>query len=54
MASGAMSGVPIVVKGGKPSNPEPQAITHTAQTVAGYESFDSKSIMSWHVIRHGK
>ena len=42
MASGAMSGVPIVVKGGKPSNPEPQAITHTAQTVAGYESFDSK------------
>lgn len=42
MASGAMSGVPIVVKGGKPSNAEPQAITHMAQTVAGYEGFDSK------------
>ena len=57
MASGAMSGVPIVVKGGKPSNPEPQAITHTAQTVAGYESFDSKKYYelardkAWEVIQ---
>ena len=57
MASGAMSGVPIGVKGGKPSNPEPQAITHTAQTVAGYESFDSKKYYelardkAWEVIQ---
>ncbi len=57
MASGAMSGVSIVVKGGKPSNPEPQAITHTAQTVAGYESFDSKKYYelardkAWEVIQ---
>lgn len=42
MASGAMSGVPLVVKGGKPTNAQPQAITHSAQTVAGYESFDPK------------
>lgn len=42
MASGAMSGVPLVVKGGKPINTQPQAITHRAQTVAGYESFDPK------------
>ena len=57
MASGAMSGVPVVVKGGKPSNAEPQAITHTAQTVAGYESFDSKKYYelardkAWEVIQ---
>ena len=57
MASGAMSGVPIVVKGGKTSNPEPQAITHIAQTVAGYESFDSKKYYelardkAWEVIQ---
>lgn len=57
MASGAMSGVSIVVKGGKPSNPEPQAITHTAQTIAGYESFDSKKYYelardkAWEVIQ---
>ena len=50
MASGAMSGVPIVVNGGKPSNPEPQA-------VAGYESFDSKKYYelardkAWEVIQ---
>lgn len=42
MASGVMSGVPLVVKGGKPINTQPQAITHRAQTVAGYESFDPK------------
>lgn len=40
MASGAMSGVPIVVKGGNPNIFEPQPITHIAKTVAGYESFD--------------
>lgn len=40
MASGALSGVPIVVKGGSPITPMPTAITHTAQTVAGYETFD--------------
>lgn len=57
MASGAMSGVPIVVKGGKPSNVEPQAITHITQTVAGYESFDSKKYYelardkAWEVIQ---
>ena len=42
MASGAMSGVPIVVKGGSPANFEPQPIRHIAQTVAGYEDFDPK------------
>ena len=36
----AMSGVPIVVKGGDPNIFEPQSITHIAKTVAGYESFD--------------
>ena len=40
MASGAMSGVPIVVKGGDPNIFEPQPITYIAKTVAGYESFD--------------
>ena len=42
MASGAMSGVPIVVKGGSPANFDPQPIRHIAQTVAGYEDFDPK------------
>ena len=57
MASGAMSGVPIVVKGGSPSNAEPQPITHIAQTVAGYEGFDSKKYYelardkAWEVIQ---
>ena len=40
MASGAMAGVPIVVKGGDPNVFEPQPITHIAKTVAGYEGFD--------------
>ena len=40
MASGALSGVPVVVKGGAPNLPEPQPITHIAQTVVGYETFD--------------
>lgn len=40
MASGALSGVPIVVKGGDPKLEQPQPITHFAQTVAGYEDFD--------------
>ena len=57
MASGAMSGVSIVVKGGSPSNAEPQPITHIAQTVAGYEGFDSKKYYelardkAWEVIQ---
>ena len=53
MASGAMSGVPIVVKGGKPSNPEPQLrIPH--KLWPDMKVLIRKSIMSWHVIRHGK
>ena len=43
MASGAMSGVGIVVKGGDPHLDEPQAIRHIAQTVDGYESFDPET-----------
>lgn len=42
MASGAMAGVPIVVKGGDPKQFQPQPITHIAKTVAGYEEFDPK------------
>lgn len=37
MASGAMAGVPIVVRGGSPFTSEPTPITYTAQKVAGYD-----------------
>lgn len=40
MASAAISGVPIIVKGGSPSLAQPAIITYTAQTVKGYENFD--------------
>lgn len=42
MASGALSGVEIIVKGGLPSLDEPAPYRYTAKTVAGYESFDVK------------
>lgn len=57
MASGAVSGVPIVVKGGKPSVFEPQPIIHLAQTVVGYETFDPETYYTlardkaWEVIK---
>lgn len=40
MASGATTGVSIVVKGGDPKKEQPQALKYTAQMVAGYEDFD--------------
>lgn len=43
MASGALGGVSIYVKGGDPTKDDPQLIEHIAQTVNGYEEFDSNT-----------
>ena len=57
MASGATTGVSIVVKGGDPKKEQPQALKYTAQMVAGYEDFDPEEYYTlardkaWEVIQ---
>ena len=54
MASGAMSGVPVVVKGGKLPMRSHKQLRIQHRLWPDMRVLIRKSIMSWHVIRHGK